>query len=73
MSRIESPCTMRRSWLSYDTGHDSRGPPRRGRERYNLLCLNFFPRYSRTRLIYALLKRLFPAEINQPTDNEYFD
>jgi hypothetical protein len=70
MSRIQSPCALRRSWLPYDARHDSRSP--RG-QRYNLLCLILFPRYSRTRLIYALLKGLFPAEINQPTDDKYFD
>jgi hypothetical protein len=64
MSRIQSPCAVGRSWLSYDARHDSRSRSRRGRQPYNLLCLILFPRHSRTRLIYALLKGLFPAEID---------
>jgi hypothetical protein len=74
MSRIQPPRAMW-SWLSHDARHDSRSRSRRGRHGHNLLWsdLSLFSCHSRTCLIYPFFKRLFPSEINQPTDNKYFD
>lgn len=72
MIRIEPPSAVWRSCLSYHARHNSRSGCRRG---HNLLWsnLSLFSCHSRTRLVYSFLKRLFPAEINQATDNKYFD
>jgi hypothetical protein len=75
MSRIQPPCAVRWRWFSHDTRHDSRSRPRRGRHRSNFLrsCLRLFSGHSLPHLIYPFFKGLFPSEINQPTDNKYFD
>ena len=75
MSRIQPPCTMVWSWLSDDARHDSRSSSRCGRHRHNLLwsSLSLFSRHPRAHLIYSFLKGLFPSEIDQPTDDQYFD
>ena len=75
MIRIQPPCAVGWSWLSYDTRHDSRSRSGRGRHRYSLLwsSLSLFSGHFLPDLIYPFLKGLFPPEINQPTDNKYFD
>ena len=75
MSRIQPPCAMLWSRLSDDTRHDSRSWRRPGGYRHNLRRRNpsLFPSHSRTHLIYPFFKGLFPSEIDQPTDDQYFD
>ena len=72
MIRIKPPSTVWRSCLSYNARHNSRSWCRRG---HNLLWTNLslFSCHSRAGFIHAFFKRLFPAEINQPADNKYFD
>jgi hypothetical protein len=75
MGRVQPPCSRRWSWLPYDTRHDSRSRYRRGRHRYRLLWsnLSLFSGHPLPHLIYPCFKGLFPSEINQSTDNKYFD
>jgi hypothetical protein len=73
MSRIQPPCTMVWSWLSDDARHDSRSSRRHWRHNLLWSSLSLFSRHSRAHLIYSFFKRLFPSEIDQPTDDQYFD
>jgi hypothetical protein len=77
MIRVQPPCAARYSWLwlSEDPRHDSRRSCGRRRHRHNLLRsnLSLFSCHSRPDLIYLFFKGLFPAEIDQPTDNKDFD
>jgi hypothetical protein len=75
MSRIQPPCTMLWRRLSDDARHDSWSSCGLGRYRHNLRRrnLSLFPSHSRAHLIYAFFKGLFPSEIDQPTDHQYFD
>jgi len=75
MSRIQPPCAMLRSRLSDDARHDSRSSFRHWRHRHNLLwgSLSLFSCHSRAQLIYSFFKGLFPSEVDQPTDDQYFD
>ena len=70
MSRIQPPCAARWRWFSHDTRHNSRSWLGRGRHRRNL---RLFSGHFLPHLIYPFFKGLFPSEINQPTDNKYFD
>ena len=75
MSRIQPPCAMRWSWLPDDARHNSRSWSRCRRCRHNLLRrnLSLFSCHSRAHLIYSFFKGLFPAEIDQATDDKDFD
>jgi hypothetical protein len=75
MSRIQPPSAVLWSWLSDDARYDSRSSRRHGRHRHNLLwsSLSLFSCHPRAHLIYSFFKGLFPSEIDQPTDDQYFD
>jgi hypothetical protein len=75
MSRVQPPGAMLWSWLPDDARHDSWSSCGRGRRGSNLLwsSLSLFSCHPRTHLIHSFFKGLFPSEIDQPTNDQYFD